>query len=814
MLCLYHVVLLGKIGIMIKNRILFGVPRHAVVWGTLPALVFLSLPVLADDDATTSASGNDSSSSNTAAAAAPAPAEAAPAAAAPASADPAGASAGIPSSAAGELPTTAFDTVNVTSSTSPIGIVPEYAARSRSTVTPRDFKQMVQGGAMDTLKDQPGISYNSNDNTGMSGFNFTVRGMSSDQIGVTSDGIPANDSGNYALYPNLFGDPENLERMSLTQGSSYGSSPNIGASGGSIEVRTRKPSKTPGAFVKQSVGSNDLKRSFVRFDSGQYGGFSSWISYSNTFAHKWKGNGNIKGQRVEGGAFYDWGDGNTTELIAKYSEQKNYNYATVSSSQFAHNKKRDFSNTYSKDGSTNYYGMDRNPFKNLSLILDQEFKLSDTVQASIRPYYYWGNGGSFSSYTGGAELGPDADTAGVYDLSNLKGSAHYYRPSWTQTWRSGVYGNLYWQFNQQNNLNLGYWYEHAKQVQTRPFIALDDNGNPTDTWGNPSRGSGVVDANGRKVQGRNQSTATPSQKVWLRDRWYINDDWELNAGIAYEDVVRRGQFNGSLFEQADSIHTHYHGWLPELNLSYSIDDANMLYANVTRNMKTPPNYALYNGGDSASSSPEKSWNKELGWRYQSQDLQLGVSLFDMSYKNRLVSTQNHDGDYELLNLGDVDNKGIEFNYKQQLPVDFNTFASFTYTDAKQHNDLTSGDDTYATSGKHVANVPSKILNLGAGYAIPDFYLNLSGNFSSGFYGDQDKKEHIGGRAVYNLDGGVRLFAGNGVVKDTWLRFAVDNLLNRHYLSSVATTVFSADDSTPFYNVGAERTLTLSLEAQF
>ena len=48
----------------------------------------------------------------------------------------------------------------------------------------------------------PGVSFTNNDPWGSSGGSFTIRGFDSSRISQTFDGIPLNDSGNYAIYSN------------------------------------------------------------------------------------------------------------------------------------------------------------------------------------------------------------------------------------------------------------------------------------------------------------------------------------------------------------------------------------------------------------------------------------------------------------------------------------------------------------------------------------------------------------------------------------------------------------------------------------
>src|SRR3546814_8091949 len=74
------------------------------------------------------------------------------------------------------------------------------------------------------------------------GGGFTIRGFGADRISQTLDGLPLNDSGNYALYTNQQVDPEILEQVSVNLGVTDVDSPTASAVGGTINIRTRVPS--------------------------------------------------------------------------------------------------------------------------------------------------------------------------------------------------------------------------------------------------------------------------------------------------------------------------------------------------------------------------------------------------------------------------------------------------------------------------------------------------------------------------------------------------------------------------------------------
>ena len=716
-------------------------------------------------------------------------------------------------------------------------MVPEESIKGRSTVTKEALdKQAATGNAIDKLKYTPGLNISSEDNTGLSGFRFTMRGMNSDQVGMSVDGMPINDSGNYALYSNLLGDPENIDQIFVTQGAAESDGPHIGSSGGNIGIVTIRPTKETGAFVKQVVGSNATRKTFARLNTGEINGLSNWLSVSHTEGQMWRGSGAVRADKVEWNSFFDAGNGNTANLILKYHEQDNNSYSQLTKAQFQQNGRKydpyPATPTVGSNGKYNsYYALAQNPFQTFTAVLNTQFKLADNLALSVIPYYYWGNGSGVGSSAYALNRG--SNQGGVFDLGNLPTAAQYnadgtpnsgvyYRPSRTQTWRPGITTKLTWDLGD-HSLQFGYWYERARQSQTQPFIPLKSNGKPVDTW--PDSNSAIVDANGNQVQGRDRFTVTPAQKVWAQDTWYINPDWTFIAGLAYMNVERDGTNHGSLNERPEKRNQTYNKLLPNVGLKYQLDERDQLFYSLSRNMRVPQNYALYDKGvDSINLEPETSWNHELGWRYSGDDMTLAATLFYMDFKNRQVSSKDINGDAADINVGAVTNKGLELEWSGQLPHHFNYYTSYTYTKAEQQDDMTvynAGKPiVLPTSGKQFANVPKNMLAANVGYDDGRFYGTFGGKYTSKLYGDLTNDEAISGRTVFNLGAGIYLPVDKKVVKDATLRLNVDNLFDKKYLDGVYTTKTNAAsysgfrDGDPAYIVGLDRTVTVSLEANF
>src|SRR3546814_5107061 len=101
---------------------------------------------------------------------------------------------------------------------------------------------------------RPGVSCHNNDPFGAAGGPRTIRGFDNSRISQTLDGIPLNDSGNYALYSNQQLDPELIEQVNVNLGSTDVDSPTAAASGSTVNYRTRNPFDEFGARLQGSVG--------------------------------------------------------------------------------------------------------------------------------------------------------------------------------------------------------------------------------------------------------------------------------------------------------------------------------------------------------------------------------------------------------------------------------------------------------------------------------------------------------------------------------------------------------------------------------
>ena len=161
------------------------------------------------------------------------------------------------------------------------GVAVPDTSKTRNELT-SEFIQRQQPGQTinETINQLPGVSFTNNDPFGSAGGTLYIRGFDNSRISETFDGIPLNDTGNYALFSNQFLDPEIIDRVAVSLGSTDVDSPTASATGSTINFRTRLPYREFAARVQGSYGLFDGGNYFRVFgvvDTGEIGPWGTRI---------------------------------------------------------------------------------------------------------------------------------------------------------------------------------------------------------------------------------------------------------------------------------------------------------------------------------------------------------------------------------------------------------------------------------------------------------------------------------------------------------------------------------------------------------
>ena len=175
----------------------------------------------------------------------------------------------------------------------------------------------------------PGVNFTNSDPYGSSGGNIRIRGFDGNRISLTFDGVPLNDSGNYAIFSNQQLDPELVEQVNVGLGVTDVDSPTASAAGGTVNYRTVLPTDDVGLRVSGGIGDWNYARAFGQFNTGQIGpwGTKAWIAASHARNEKFKGPGEINKYQFNGRIYQPVGsNGDFISVAGHYNRNRNNFY--------------------------------------------------------------------------------------------------------------------------------------------------------------------------------------------------------------------------------------------------------------------------------------------------------------------------------------------------------------------------------------------------------------------------------------------------------------------------------------------------------
>lgn len=469
------------------------------------------------------------------------------------------------------------------------GLLVEQAPKARTTITEEYIQTQAAGQTiLNTVNLVPGVNFTNNDAYGTSGGNIRMRGFDGNRISLTVDGVPLNDTGNYALYSNQQLDPELISRAAVNMGTTDVDSPTASATGGTINYTTRIPGDEMALTVQPSVGTDNFFRLFTMADTGEIGplGTTAFAAGSFTRYDQFVGPGDLEKIQLNGRLYQPLGGDDFISISAHYNRNRNAFYRQGSAADWAANE--EFSNIAAcvrdtptagapdNDGSgsssnnsqpascTNYYGLRINPSDTANIRAQSRFSLGENFTLTIDPtvQYTMANGGGttvvsetdnrlragvvgvansdsinpacvvFNGATAGVDLNGDCDT---------RDSVRLYSPSNTNTLRYSVSTSLIWDINDTNRVIFGYTYDTGRHRQTGEYGLLDEHGDPLDVWGGKDEigADPILTLAGDVFQKRNRlSVASLSQPSIRYIGDFLNDAVTVDLGVRAPTFTR------------------------------------------------------------------------------------------------------------------------------------------------------------------------------------------------------------------------------------------------------------------------------------
>ncbi|MGN6057632.1 MAG: TonB-dependent receptor [Sphingomicrobium sp.] len=210
------------------------------------------------------------------------------------------------------------------------GIVIQDSTKAKGLVTQEYIAKQSPGQTLlNTINYIPGVNFTQNDPYGSSGGNLRIRGFDGNRVSVTFDGVPLNDSGNYAVYPNQMLDPELIQEINVNLGATDVDSPTASAAGGTVNFRSILPTDKFGVLADGSIGSFHFRRIFGMVEAGAFTpwGTKAWFAASRNTYDMWRGEGKIRKWQVNGKIYQPLGsNGDFVSIAGHYNQNRNNNY--------------------------------------------------------------------------------------------------------------------------------------------------------------------------------------------------------------------------------------------------------------------------------------------------------------------------------------------------------------------------------------------------------------------------------------------------------------------------------------------------------
>ncbi|HEV7607496.1 MAG TPA: TonB-dependent receptor [Steroidobacteraceae bacterium] len=460
-----------------------------------------------------------------------------------------------------------------------VGIIGEQnAPKSRISLSGEYLQKQVSGQSVfQALNQVPGVTFTNSDPYGTSGGNLRIRGFDGSRVSVTFDGVPLNDSGNYALFTNQMLDSELIDRVDVNLGTTDVDSPTASATGGTVAYRTRKPTDEFGGQAVLSGGQDNYKRAFVRVDSGEFGpwGTKAFVAASYQNYDKFKGPGELEKKQFNAVVRQDFENENFISLAFHYNVNRNAFYRTTSKVNFALFG-RDYENlaTCTRDAPTaggidnenaspvatipnvllntdnpanpssctNYFGVRINPSDTGNIRMQSLWHLGDKFRLTFDPsfQYVLANGGGTTTmpetavaFSSDIRVRGSSAAAGV-DLNgdgDLLDTVRFYTPNTTNTNRFGATASLIWDFNDNNLLRFAYTYDRARHRQTGEWGPMSATGVPENVFAG-NEGDQVLAADGDVIRGRDRKSVAELSQYALEYRGqFMEDKFTATLGV-------------------------------------------------------------------------------------------------------------------------------------------------------------------------------------------------------------------------------------------------------------------------------------------
>ncbi|GBQ62535.1 TonB-dependent receptor [Ameyamaea chiangmaiensis NBRC 103196] len=653
----------------------------------------------------------------------------------------------------------------------------QTAPKSISAVT-RDFiaKRPSNTTPLALLASMPAVAYARSDPYGQVSGNLTIRGMNNTQIGMLVDGVPLIDNIYLGVDPvGQSPDSENITSVAVIEGSPDISSPNYNAVGAEIRTTVRDPSHHMGGMLESSYGTYNMKKEFVRFDTGEIGhtGIRAFASYSYSYNQFWQTPGSLARHHVDAKLVKEWGHDNKATVDFFWGS---YSTAGINGNGGKTPTKAAFEadgtsslyyNTDYTAGTGSYWQLVRRRNSTMSIAAPVHLHLAKGLSWDVTPYFvsiikdanYPEAISPTNSYYGTEKLAP----LSLPDVgANGKQTVEVVDPQYQS--QLALMNGLTWTYGR-NTFRAGYMYSYLNSTERANYAAASAQGLPANAWGR----YGVTDSLGRVISGWDIVYRQQLNALYLDDTLkFFHDRLKINAG--FKEVMMQ-RWVSNLIPGANPYKNggNYAVPLPQFSASFDITPNDQIYINGTTAFKAPDRSEAYIDIYDASSpnpiqshpeniKPEYSIGEEIGYRHKGL-VNVYVAGFNYNLTNHdVLSTSYVNGALvnAPINLGGVTTRGAQIELGMRPWHHFSPYLSGAYVHAITNNNFRKNGDLLQTAGKTLVNTPTWTGAIGLSYDNGTYFGTFNLNYIGKRYSTFINDESVPGYVTSDITVGYRM----------------------------------------------------------
>lgn len=279
---------------------------------------------------------------------------------------------------------------------------------------------------------------------------------------------------------------------------------------------------------------------------------------------------------------------------------------------------------------------------------------------------------------------------------------------------------------------------------------------------------------------------------------FAKANYQLTSKLSfYGDLQYRNVSYKANSLETGLVDDNFNFFNPKAGLNFEINQKNTLYFSYAR-ANREPNRTDYEGGNV---KPEKLNDFELGWRFNSDNIQLNTNFYFMGYKDQLVLTGelNDVGSPMRANSGDSYRTGIEVDATLKLSDKWFLQPNITLSQNKNKDFYFTRDGVLQNLGKtNIAFSPDIIAaNRLTFIPVKNLQLSLLSKFvGEQFMGNIDSEiSKLDSYFVNDLNFSYEI-KSDKIFKSIMISALVNNIFNLKYESNGFFYTFDDDYSNP------------------